>query len=277
NYFTDLFSLSPAFTENGARLKQMQDDPALSAAATRVVIEEFMEGEEASVFVLSDGHTAKILDHAQDHKRVGDGDTGLNTGGMGAYAPAPVLTGELLEEIEKSIIQPTITGMQIEESPYKGVLYVGLMITKEGPKVVEYNCRFGDPECQVILPALKNDLIELMLSCEEQRLDEKEIELDSDTYCCVVLASGGYPEAYVKGKAITGIDNVDDRTIVFHAGTRIEGAALVTNGGRVLNVVGRGPTLRDAIEHVYRNVDKVRFEGAIHRTDIGNKGLAHLE
>lgn len=263
--------------ETEVRLKQMSEDPSLAGAAAKVVIEEFMEGEEASVFVLSDGYTARTLHHAQDHKRAGDGDTGLNTGGMGAYCPAPVVSDELLDEIERTIIHPTITGMQMEESPYKGVLYVGLMITQDGPKVVEYNCRFGDPECQVILPALENDLIELMLSCEEQRLDEKEIELDSDTYCCVVVASGGYPESYEKGKTITGLDKVDEQTLLFHAGTRINGARLVTNGGRVLNVIGRGQTLRDAIDHVYRNVDKVKFEGAYHRSDIGKKGLAHLE
>ncbi|MEX1212756.1 MAG: phosphoribosylamine--glycine ligase [Balneolaceae bacterium] len=262
--------------EADARLQQLAEDPALSSAAANVVVEEFMDGEEASVFVLSDGYTARTLHNAQDHKRAGDGDTGLNTGGMGAYCPAPVVTSELLEEIERRIIQPTITGMQIEESPYKGILYVGLMITDEGPKVVEYNCRFGDPECQVILPALKNDLIELIMSCEEERLDEKEIELESDTYCCVVVASGGYPQAYEKGKSITGLDKVDEQTLIFHAGTRIDGSLLVTNGGRVLNVIGRGATLKEAIDHVYQNVGKVSFDGSFYRSDIGKKGLARL-
>jgi len=259
--------------ETEQRLKQFSSQISLQQASRRIVIEEFMEGEEASVFVISDGHTAKVIHNAQDHKRIGEGDTGLNTGGMGAYAPAPVITPELMDQIEKEIITPTITGMQLEESPYKGILYVGLMITSEGPKVVEYNCRFGDPECQVILPSLKNDLLELMIRTEEQRLDEKELQIDDQYRCCVVVASGGYPEAYEPGKEISGLDEVDSDALVFHAGTRRENGRVVTSGGRVLNVVGSGDTLQEAIDMTYRNVERIRFENAYFRKDIGHKGL----
>jgi len=256
-------------------LETLKNDISFSKAANRLVVEEFMHGEEASVFVISDGFTAKVLQNAQDHKRAGDGDTGLNTGGMGAYCPAPVLTPEIIEAVENEIISPTITGMQVRGSAYKGILYVGLMITDEGPKVVEYNCRFGDPECQVILPALKNDLLTLMYRCSEQRLNEIDIEIDNDFRCCVVMASNGYPGSYEKFKPIHGIDNVDDQTIVFHAGTAVSSGKLLSNGGRVLNVVGKGNTLQNAIDNTYANVKKISFENAYYRNDIGAKGLKY--
>src|SRR5690625_4335026 len=263
--------------ETEQRLKQFSSQISLQQASRRIVIEEFMEGEEASVFVISDGHTAKVIHNAQDHKRIGEGDTGLNTGGMGAYAPAPVITPELMDQIEKEIITPTITGMQLEESPYKGILYVGLMITSEGPKVVEYNCRFGDPECQVILPSLKNDLLDLFLSVSEQRLDEKTIQLDGKYRCCVVLASEGYPGQYETGYEITGLDSVDENCLVFHAGTRKgSDSKITTSGGRVLNVVGEGETLKAAIDHAYENAEKIKFENIYYRKDIGSKGLKRL-
>jgi phosphoribosylamine--glycine ligase len=255
------------------RLLYIKNNSTLSEAASRLVVEEFMEGEEASVFVISDGHTSHILHNAQDHKRVGDGDTGLNTGGMGAYSPAPLLTDEILERVQNEIIEPTITGMQLEESAYSGILYVGLMITSDGPKVVEYNCRFGDPECQVILPSLNNDLLDLMISTTQQRLDEKTIQVDEKYRCCVVIASGGYPEEYEKGKVIKGINDVDVDTIIFHAGTSMEDGKIVSNGGRVLNVVGSGDTLKEAIDHTYKNVQKIYFEHSFYRNDIGFKGL----
>ncbi|MEX0944270.1 MAG: phosphoribosylamine--glycine ligase [Balneolaceae bacterium] len=258
------------------RLLHIKHDDTLSDAAKRLVVEEYMEGEEASVFVISDGHTSHIIHNAQDHKRVGENDTGLNTGGMGAYSPAPILSGELIEQVEKEIIQPTITGMQLEEAAYTGILYVGLMITKDGPKVVEYNCRFGDPECQVILPSLENDLLDLMISTTEQRLDEKSIQIDDKYRCCVVLTSGGYPGSYEKGKVITGLDKVDDNVMVFHAGTRTSKGKIVTNGGRVLNIVGSGNTLKEAIRHTYSNVDKIHFDGCYYRNDIGSKGLKRI-
>lgn len=257
-------------------LLHIKKDKSLSAAAGRLVVEEFMEGEEASVFVISDGHTSHIIHNAQDHKRIGENDTGLNTGGMGAYSPAPLLTPELLERVESEIIQPTITGMQLEESEYTGILYVGLMISNEGPKVVEYNCRFGDPECQVILPSLENDLLDLMISTTEQRLDEKSIQIDKKYRCCVVLASGGYPGSYEKGKEIHGLDKIEKNSMVFHAGTREEDGRIYTNGGRVLNIIGSGDTLKKAIDHAYSNVELIDFEGCYYRKDIGAKGLKRI-
>ncbi|MEX1062763.1 MAG: phosphoribosylamine--glycine ligase [Balneolaceae bacterium] len=257
------------------RLRQLGSGDSPAGASDRIVVEEFMAGEEVSVFVLSDGHSANIIHHAQDHKRIGEGDTGLNTGGMGAYSPAPVMSDEMMERVNKEIILPTITGMQLEETPYKGVLYVGLMITDEGPKVVEYNCRFGDPECQVILPLLKNDLLDLMVYTIEQRLDEKELQLDRRYACCVVMASGGYPLEYEKGKEISGLDQVDDEALVFHAGTRRADDKILSSGGRVVNVVGTGGTLSDAIDHAYRNVRRISFDKATYRTDIGRKGLPY--
>jgi len=258
------------------RLLQIKKDESLSKAATKLVVEEFMEGEEASVFVISDGHTAHVLHNAQDHKRIGEGDTGLNTGGMGAYSPAPLITDDLLNTIKNQIIEPTITGMQLEESSYSGILYIGLMITEDGPKVVEYNCRFGDPECQVILPSLQNDLLDLMLSVTEQRLDEKSIQLDDQYRCCVVLASEGYPVQYEKGKVITGLDTIDGDSIVFHAGTTEKNGEILTNGGRVLNVVGNGNSLKGAIDHTYKNVDNIHFSNKYFRKDIGHKGLKRI-
>lgn len=262
--------------EAADQLEKLKGDPSLSKAANKLVVEEYMEGEEASVFVIADGHTSHIIHHAQDHKRIGDGDTGLNTGGMGAYAPAPVLTEDLTEQVQREIIEPTITGMQLEESPYLGILYVGLMITPNGPKVVEFNCRFGDPECQVILPSLENDLLELILATTEQRLDEKSIQTDNQFKCGVVLASKGYPVAYEKGKEISGLDAVDEKTLVFHAGTKEQGGTVVTNGGRVLTVVGTGKTLKEAIDHTYINADKIFFDGCYYRKDIGHKGLKRI-
>jgi phosphoribosylamine---glycine ligase len=264
-----------SYDEAAKRLKQFSEDVTLSKASGKIVVEDFMEGEEASVFVISDGYSAKTLNNAQDHKRIGEGDTGLNTGGMGAYCPAPVLSESIMAIVESEIIQPTITGMQLEESPYKGILYIGLMITDDGPKVVEYNCRFGDPECQAILPSLKNDLLDLIISANEQRLDEKEIQNDDEYRCCVVLASGGYPVKYEKGKIIEGMDDIDSEALVFHAGTSRKNGDIVTSGGRVLNIVGHGSTLNNAINHAYENVKRIHFEDAYYRQDIGHKGLKY--
>lgn len=255
------------------RLDTLKNDQNLQEAASKLVVEEFMEGEEASVFVIADGHTSHIIHNAQDHKRIGEGDTGLNTGGMGAYSPAPVLSEEILERVKKEIIEPTITGMQIEETAYHGILYVGLMITSDGPKVVEFNCRFGDPECQVILPPLENDLLSLMIATTEQRLDEVSIQLDGNYRSCVVMVSEGYPGNYKKGMQISGLQNVDEHSIVFHAGTKKDGDSIVSNGGRVLSIVGKGDTLKKAIDHAYKNVKKISFDGSYYRKDIGHKGL----
>lgn len=249
---------------------------SLSGAASRLVIEEFMEGEEASVFAICDGNTFKVIGNAQDHKRVGEGDTGLNTGGMGAYSPAPILTAELLAQTEKEIIMPTIQGMKAEGYPYTGFLYVGLMITADGPKVVEYNCRFGDPECQVIIPRMESDLLEVLVASGEGKLAHSGISFDSKFRCTVVLASGGYPQSYEKGKVISGLGEVQE-ALIFHAGTKRDGEQIVTNGGRVLNVVGSGDTLQEAIDQTYAEITKISFEGSFYRSDIGAKGLKHLE
>ncbi len=247
---------------------------SLAGAAERLVIEEFMQGEEASVFAICDGDDYRVIGNAQDHKRVGEGDNGLNTGGMGAYSPAPLVTEDLLEEIERDIIKPTIEGMKKEGNPYTGVLYVGLMITEEGPKVVEFNCRFGDPECQVILPRLKTDLLHLLNESVHRRLYRSSVEFTNKYFCTVVMVSGGYPGSYEKGKKVTGLNDVD--TLIFHAGTRAEGNEILTNGGRVLNVVGSGLTLREAIDRAYAEVPKIHFDKAYYRNDIGAKGLKRL-
>jgi phosphoribosylamine--glycine ligase len=255
-------------------LEQLKTSNSLKEAASRLVIEEFMVGEEASVFAISDGNSWKVIGNAQDHKRIGEGDTGLNTGGMGAYSPAPVVTDEILKLVEAEIINPTISGMREEGNPYSGILYCGLMITPEGPKVVEYNCRFGDPECQVILPRMQSDVLDVILSCTQGKLGKTTIRFDDEVRCCVVLASGGYPESYEKGKEITGLDDVEN-AIVFHAGTKEENGIIYTNGGRVLNIVASGKDLKSAIDNTYVQVKKTHFDNAYYRSDIGVKGLKH--
>lgn len=259
------------------RLNQLKEDSRLSDAAEVLVVEEFMKGEEASVFVISDGQTAKVIHNAQDHKRIGEGDTGLNTGGMGAYCPAPVITEEVMHRVEKEIVLPTISAMLLDEMPYKGILYCGLMITDNGPRVVEFNCRFGDPECQAVVPSVKSDLLELMYAASKGELAGHEINLDSLYRCCVVLASEGYPKEYETGKVIHGLKDVSAQANVFHAGTVAENGELLTDGGRVLSIVGSGETLQEAIKNTYAEVRKVSFENAYYRSDIGVKGLAHLD
>lgn len=258
-------------------LESLQNDPSLSVASAKLIIEEFMEGEEVSVFAVSDGETSKILFQAQDHKRIGEGDTGPNTGGMGAYGPAPLLNDDTLAQIDETIIKPTIRAMAKEGNPYKGILYAGLMMTAAGPKVVEYNCRFGDPECQVILPALKTDIIEIMLAAANGNLEKVSMSVDKEYFTCVVLASAGYPGAIEKGHVITGIPEATDDTFVYHAGTsQSQDGTLITNGGRVLNVVAKGDTLRKSIENAYSVIESIHFKGMYYRRDIGKKGLDRL-
>lgn len=259
------------------RLNELKESARFGDAAETLVVEEFLKGQEASVFVISDGQTAKIIHYAQDHKRIGEGDTGLNTGGMGAYTPTPVMGKPMLHRVEKEIILPTISAMLLDENPYKGILYVGLMITKEGPKVVEYNCRFGDPECQAILPSLDSDLLELMEAAAVGELDKKEVKIDDQYRCCVVLASDGYPLDYEKGKEITGIEEASNETLIFHAGTKEKEGRIFTDGGRVMNVVGSGGTLAEAIKNTYQGVEKVSFSNKYFRSDIGAKGLAYSD
>jgi phosphoribosylamine--glycine ligase len=268
-----------------AALEQCLASDSLREASTQLVVEEFMEGEEASVFVITDGYSSQILGVAQDHKRIYDGDKGPNTGGMGAYSPAPVVTEELLDQIQQTIVEPTITGLQVKDAPYTGILYVGLMLTDAGPKVVEYNCRFGDPECQCILPCIKNDFIKLCEATVQQELDEIELLHSGKATCCVVLAAEGYPASYPKGMLIRGLDKVDtvhndsnQPAIVFHAGTATDDhGQVVTKGGRVLSLVGRGATLQEAVKHAYQAVDMIDFEHKTYRKDIALKGLNRLQ
>ncbi|HQH68660.1 MAG TPA: phosphoribosylglycinamide synthetase C domain-containing protein, partial [Candidatus Hydrogenedentes bacterium] len=207
-----------------------------------------------------------------------DNDEGPNTGGMGAYSPAPVVTGALFEEIVRTILNPCVQGMAEAGTPYTGVLYAGLMITPDGPRVIEFNCRFGDPEVQVVLPRMKNDLVPVLLACCDGTLDRLSLDWADGACVTVVMASGGYPGAYEKGKPITGIPDAEHETgaVVFHAGTGLDGGALVTNGGRVLNVTATGPDVPAAIDRAYAAVRRIHFEGAHYRTDIGQKALKHL-
>lgn len=250
---------------------------AFGEAGRKVVVEECLRGEEASVFALTDGKSYVVLNPAQDHKPVFDGDEGPNTGGMGAYAPAPVVDKELMAVIQQQIIEPTIKGMTAEGRTYRGVLYVGLMITTEGPKVMEFNCRFGDPESQVNLPLMKSDLVEAMIAIIEGRLKGFQLELLDKWALCVVMASGGYPGSYEKGKQIFGLDqDFGGDVCVFHAGTKFENGKFVTNGGRVLGVTALGDSIRCAIDKAYQAVEKISFEGAHYRRDIGQKALKRI-
>ncbi len=250
-------------------------EQAFGAAGSRVVIEEFLLGEEVSVLAFTDGDTVIPMVSAQDHKAAYDGDTGPNTGGMGAYSPAPVLTPQLLAEVEKVILRPTISGLRQEGIVYKGVLYAGLMITPNGPKVLEYNVRFGDPECQAVLPRLKSDLVTIMLSVITRSLQEQKIEWHNNHTACVVMASGGYPGHYDKGRVINGLEKVAamEDVFVFHAGTELKRGNVVSAGGRVLGVTAWGETLRLAIDKAYAAVEAISFEDAQYRQDIGQKAL----
>jgi phosphoribosylamine--glycine ligase len=238
-----------------------------------IVVEEFMQGEEASFFALSDGANVIPLAGAQDHKRVGDGDTGPNTGGMGAYSPAPVLTPALEQVAMEKFIQPTVAAMAARGMPYLGVLYLGLMITKDGPKLVEYNCRFGDPECQVLMPRLKSDLLAALLAARDGKL--APLQWHDDVALTVVMASKGYPGSYEKGHVITGLEEAAKLpgVTVFHAGTERRGSEIVAVGGRVLNVTALGKNVAEAQARAYAAVQKIQWNGAFYRTDIGWRAL----
>jgi phosphoribosylamine--glycine ligase len=263
--------------EARASLREILLDAAYGEAGAQVVVEEFMEGEEASVFALTDGTDYVLLPPAQDHKRIGEGDTGPNTGGMGAYAPAPVVTADVLLAVKERIVQPVLRGMADEGTPYRGVLYCGLMITAEGPKVVEFNCRFGDPEAQVVLPLLASDPLDLFEALAARRLGAADVSVAEGAAACVVLASEGYPGAYEKGKPIAGLDDMPGDVVVFHAGTAERDGTTVTNGGRVLGVTGFGADLRAALDAAYAGVEAIHFEGVQFRRDIGQKGLTRLD
>ena len=243
-------------------------------AGKTVIIEEFMEGEEASIFAVCDGRDYLLLAPAQDHKRISDRDKGPNTGGMGAYAPVPFIDKRMMKRIEEKIIKPTLEGMAEEENPYTGVLFIGIMVTEDEPKVVEYNCRLGDPEAQAVLAVYGGDLLELFCKAEAGRVRELA-RIDPQSHAAVVvMASEGYPGEYKSGAAISGISDAEKRgAIVLHAGTKISENELLTAGGRVLNLVGKGDTLKAALGKAYAGVKKIKFQGAQYRSDIGKKGL----
>jgi phosphoribosylamine--glycine ligase len=243
----------------------------------KLVVEEFLVGEEVSVLALTDGITVRPLLPAQDHKRIGEGDTGNNTGGMGVYAPAPIAPPELMEKITQEVLQPTVETLRKRGIDYRGVLYAGLMVNEGEIKLLEYNCRFGDPETQAILPLLETPLEDVLLACAEQRLSEfPPLQWKAASSVCVVLASAGYPGTYEKEKIITGINQAEQQpTVVFHAGTKMQLGQLVTDGGRVLGVTATGETFTDAIAQVYQAVEKIDFEGKYYRRDIGHRALKH--
>jgi len=246
-------------------------------AGARIIIEAFLEGEEASILAFADGKTVIPMASSQDHKAAYDGDKGPNTGGMGAYSPAPLITPALMEEIQATILQPCVDGMAADGSPYVGVLYAGLMITKNGPRVVEFNCRFGDPETQVVLPRLTTDLVDVAEACCLGTLDRVGLAYTDRPCATVVMASEGYPGNYPKGRPITGISTADalEDVTVFHAGTKDVGGALVTSGGRVLAVTALGADLKEALARAYAGVNAIQFQGAQYRRDIGQKAFRH--
>ena len=244
-------------------------------AGQEIVIEEFLDGEEASFFIISDGKSFIPLTSAQDHKRIGDGDIGLNTGGMGAYSPAPIMNKDLEEKTINKIIKPTIKAMNDYGSPYVGILYAGLMIKDNEPKLIEYNVRFGDPECQVIIPRLENDLVELLVNVKEKNLDNYKLKWKENFAITVVLVAKGYPENYETGDEIKGLDAIEniDGVEIFHAGTKIKDNKIITSGGRVLNINGYGENLSDAKEKAYNLVKKINWPGYYYRKDIGWRAL----
>ena len=249
-------------------LKDMLINSKFGKSSEKVIIEEFLSGIEMSCFVLFDGVNYKILPYAKDYKRIGEADKGLNTGGMGSISPVDFLDENLKNKIKKDIIEPTINGLISENINYVGFIFIGLINVNGQPKVIEYNVRMGDPETQVVLPRIKNDFMDLLISCTNQNLDKVNLEFDSEYYTNVVLASKGYPEDYKKGFEISGLNEVDD-SIVFHAGTSLNNDKIVTNGGRVLSIVSSGKTMKEALKKSYKSISKINFEGKTFRQDIG--------
>ncbi|MBR4444716.1 MAG: phosphoribosylamine--glycine ligase [Solobacterium sp.] len=254
-------------------VKELMIDKAFGASGNKVVAEEFMTGKEVSVLAFTDGETVKPMISSMDHKRAYDNDEGLNTGGMGTIAPSPYYTKEIADRCMREIFEPTVKAMKAEGRPFKGCLYFGLMLTPNGPKVVEYNCRFGDPETQVVLPLLKSDLYTIMKACREGTLADTDVEWSDQAAACVIEASGGYPQSYKKGYPISGLDadGGHEGVIVYHAGTKKENGIYYTNGGRVLGITGLGDTLQDALAKAYAAVKQITFEKVHYRTDIGRK------
>lgn len=250
-------------------IDEIMGDKIFGAAGDKIVVEEFLTGIEASVLCFVDGKTIVPMESAQDYKRIFDGDKGPNTGGMGTYSPSLIFDSALEGQIRDRILEPTIKGFQKDGLDFKGVLFIGLMISEEGPKVIEFNNRFGDPETQSVLPRMKTDLLDIMNAVVEERLAEQTIEWSDRKAVCVVMASGGYPGDYEKGKLIAGLENVDEDAIVFHSGTKLSGQDVVTDGGRVLGITALGSTHEEAREKAYQNVARITFEGAQYRKDIG--------
>jgi len=250
-------------------LKEMLVGAKFGNASTTVVIEEFLDGIELSVFVLTDGENYKVLPTAKDYKRIGEGDTGLNTGGMGAISPVPFADDVFMSKIHDRVVKPTVEGLKKDNLPYKGFIFIGLIKVNDEPLVIEYNVRMGDPETEVVLPRVKNDLVEVFEAVAAQKLNEIDLQLDDRTATTVMTVSGGYPEAYEKGKEITGISNVTEESIVFQAGTTLKEGKVVTNGGRVLAVTSFGADFKEALKTSYKNLDNLEFEGMYYRKDLG--------
>lgn len=257
-----------------AGVKEIMEDKIFGASGNNIVVEEFLTGPEVSVLAFTDGKCVKPMVSSMDHKRALDGDKGLNTGGMGTVSPNPYYTQEVAKECMDEIFIPTINAMNNEGRTFKGCLYFGLMITPKGPKVIEYNCRFGDPETQVILPRLKTDIVDIFEAIDNETLSDLDVEWSDDACACVIMASGGYPKSYPKGIEITGLSNGQlDGVTVYHAGTKLQDNKLVTSGGRVLGVTALGDTLENALKKSYDAVEKIHFEGAHYRRDIGKRAL----
>lgn len=257
-----------------AGVKEIMEDKIFGASGNNIVVEEFLTGPEVSVLAFTDGKCVKPMVSSMDHKRALDGDKGLNTGGMGTVSPNPYYTQEVAKECMDKIFMPTINAMNNEGRTFKGCLYFGLMITPKGPKVIEYNCRFGDPETQVVLPRLKTDIVDIFEAIDNETLSDLDIEWSDDACACVIMASGGYPKSYPKGIEITGLSNGQlDGVTVYHAGTKLQDNKLVTSGGRVLGVTALGDTLENALKKSYDAVEKIHFEGAHYRRDIGKRAL----
>ncbi len=252
-------------------VKTLMQDKQFGNAGDRIVIEEFLTGREVSVLCYCDGKTIKPMTSAQDHKRAKDNDEGLNTGGMGTFSPSPFYTDDVKRFCEDRVFQPTIDAMKAEGRPFVGILFVGLILTPDGPRVLEYNARFGDPEAQVVLPRMKTDIIDVMEACIDGKLEDIDLEFEDNAAVCVILASDGYPESYEKGKVITGLDTFDgkDGYYVYHSGTRFEGDKIVTNGGRVLGVTATGSSLREARANAYKATEWIDFSNKYMRHDIG--------
>ncbi len=254
--------------EAKAELKSMLVDSKFGSASSKVVIEEFLDGIELSCFVLTDGTHYKTLPLAKDYKRIGEGDTGLNTGGMGAVSPVPFASEEFLRKIEDRIVKPTVLGLKKDNLPYKGFIFIGLIKVGNEPKVIEYNVRMGDPETEVVLPRIKNDFVEILQAISEEKLNEITLEIDERAATTIMLVSGGYPEAYEKGKEISGLEKVTD-SIPFHAGAKIENGKILTSGGRVMAITSFGKTYQEAIKKSYQSIDKLHFDKMNYRKDIG--------